>query len=57
MHMYNDLRFTLNAGHDAQEAALIDQWLEFKVSHLDRCTNEKELHNALQVGSLSVPLV
>ncbi|XP_064606673.1 eukaryotic translation elongation factor 1 epsilon-1-like isoform X2 [Liolophura sinensis] len=34
--------------HDPQEAALIDQWLEYKVSYLDRCTSEKDLHNALQ---------
>lgn len=39
-------------GEKVEEKAVVDQWLEFKVCHIDRCPSDKDKSTILKVENI-----
>ena len=37
-------------GRTSEERALVDQWLEFRVNRVDRCSGKTDIYLVLKVG-------
>ncbi|KAK6188127.1 hypothetical protein SNE40_004377 [Patella caerulea] len=47
-HLTRESKNTFLFGNNAEDQAFIDQWLEYRVTSINTCSNEKELSNRLK---------